>query len=65
MKWSTYYFGQTVYFAFHLLQGYWSQNLVDAKVAAVKRYMREKDVAVRVAMVRVLAVKAEEYECKW
>jgi len=43
--------------AFHFLQGFWYRYLVDAKVAEVKRYMREKDVDVVVAMERVLGVR--------
>ena len=43
--------------AFHFLQGFWYRYLVDAKVAEVTRYMREKDVDVLVAMERVLGVK--------
>ena len=41
---------------FHVLQGFWYRYLVDAKVAEVKRYMREKDVDVLVAMERVLGI---------
>ena len=48
--------------AFHFLQGFWYRYLVDAKVAEVQRYMREKDVDVRVAMERVLGVKVEKSE---
>ncbi len=43
--------------AFHFLQGFWYRYLVDAKVAEVKRYMREQDVGVTVAIERVLGVK--------
>ena len=43
--------------AFHFLQGFWYRYLVDAKVAEVKRYMREHRVDIRVAMERVLGVK--------
>ena len=43
--------------AFHFLQGFWYRYLVDAKVAEVRRYMREKEVDVVVAMERVLGVK--------
>jgi glycosyltransferase involved in cell wall biosynthesis len=43
--------------AFHFLQGFWYRYLVDAKVAEVKRYMREKDVDVLLAMEQVLGVK--------
>jgi len=48
--------------AFHFLQGFWYRYLVDAKVAEVQRYMREKDVDVVVAMERVLGVKVGESE---
>jgi hypothetical protein len=44
---------------FHFLQGFWYRYLVDAKVAEVKRYVRERDVDVVVAMERVLGVKVE------
>lgn len=44
-------------FAFHFLQGFWSRYLVDAKVAEVRRYMREEGVEVRVAIERVLGVR--------
>jgi hypothetical protein len=43
--------------AFHWSQGFWYRYLVDAKVAEVQRYMREKDVDVRVAMERVLGIR--------
>ena len=43
--------------AFHCLQGFWYRYLVDAKVAEVKRYMREKDVGAVEAIERVLGVK--------
>ena len=43
--------------AFHFLQGFWYRYLVDAKVAEVKRYMREHRVDIRTAMERVLGVK--------
>ena len=42
--------------AFHFLQGFWYRYLVDAKVAEVRRYMRDKDVDVVVAMERVLGI---------
>ncbi|MFN3682010.1 MAG: glycosyltransferase family 2 protein [Nitrospira sp.] len=42
--------------AFHVLQGFWYRYLVDAKVAEVKRYMREQQVDVRVAIERVLDI---------
>ena len=44
-----------------LFPGFWSRNLVDAKVAEVKRYMREQDLDVSVAMERVLGVKVGKY----
>lgn len=47
---------------FHVLQGFWYRYLVDAKVAEVKRHMREQDVDVRVAMERVLGVKVADFE---
>ncbi|MFZ4481586.1 MAG: glycosyltransferase family 2 protein, partial [Rhodoferax sp.] len=43
--------------AFHFLQGFWYRYLVDAKVAEVRRYMREKDVDVVVAIDQVLGVR--------
>ncbi len=43
--------------AFHFLQGFWYRYLVDAKVAEVRRYMRENDVDVVTAIDRVLGVK--------
>lgn len=43
--------------AFHILQGFWYRYLVDAKVAEVKRYMREQQVDVRVAVERILDIK--------
>ncbi len=43
--------------AFHFLQGFWYRYLVDAKVAEVRRYMRDKDVDVVVAMERVLGIE--------
>lgn len=43
--------------AFHFLQGFWYRYLVDAKVAEVKRYMREHGVEVRGAMEKVLGVR--------
>ena len=43
--------------AFHFLQGFWYRYLVDAKVAEVKRYMREQDVGVVEAIARVLGVQ--------
>ncbi len=43
--------------AFHFLQGFWYRYLVDAKVAEVKRYMRDNNVHVVVAIERVLGIK--------
>lgn len=43
--------------AFHFLQGFWYRYLVDAKVAEVKRFMRDKGVGVKEAMAQVLGVK--------
>ena len=43
--------------AFHFLQGFWYRYLVDAKVAEVRRYMRENNCDVKVAMERVLGVR--------
>jgi glycosyltransferase involved in cell wall biosynthesis len=43
--------------AFHVLQGFWYRYLVDAKVAEVKRYMREEGVAVERAVEMVLGIK--------
>lgn len=43
--------------AFHFLQGFWYRYLVDAKVAEVKRHMREQSVDVKVAIDRVLGIQ--------
>lgn len=43
--------------AFHFLQGFWYRYLVDAKVAEVKRNMREHGVDVKEAVERVLGVR--------
>ena len=43
--------------AFHFLQGFWYRYLVDAKVAEVKRYMRENSVGVEQAIQTVLGIK--------
>lgn len=43
--------------AFHFLQGFWYRYLVDAKVAEVKRYMRNSGVDVVVAIDHVLGVR--------
>ncbi|HPT50712.1 MAG TPA: glycosyltransferase family 2 protein [Accumulibacter sp.] len=42
--------------AFHFLQGFWYRYLVDAKLAEVKRYMREHKVDVVTAIDRVLNI---------
>lgn len=42
---------------FHFLQGCWYRYLVDAKVAEVKRYMRERDSSVVEAICQVLDIK--------
>ena len=41
-------------------QGFWCLYLVDAKVAEVRRYMREKDVDVVAAIERVLGIRVEK-----
>lgn len=46
--------------AFHFLQGFWYRYLVDAKVAEVKRYMRDTGSDVLVAIERVLGVKVDK-----
>lgn len=46
--------------AFHFLQGFWYRYLVDAKVAEVKRYMRDHRSNVLVAMEQVLGVKVNK-----
>lgn len=42
---------------FHFLQGFWYRYLVDAKVAEVKRWMRDEGCDARVAIERVLGIK--------
>jgi len=42
---------------FHFLQGFWYRYLVDAKLAEVKRYMRENDSDVKSAIRKVLEIK--------
>lgn len=42
--------------AFHFLQGFWYRYLVDAKVAEVKRYMRQNNVSVQLAIHNVLGI---------
>lgn len=46
--------------AFHFLQGFWYRYLVDAKVAEVRRYMREKGEPVERAIEVVLGIKVSE-----
>jgi glycosyltransferase involved in cell wall biosynthesis len=48
--------------AFHFLQGFWYRYLVDAKVAEVKRYMRQKDVGIEAAIKQVLDVSMSPVE---
>jgi glycosyltransferase involved in cell wall biosynthesis len=43
--------------AFHFLQGFWYRHLVDAKVAEVKRYMRDKGLSPRPAIKDVLGIE--------
>lgn len=43
--------------AFHFLQGFWYRYLVDAKVAEVKRCMRDDGCDVKLAIERVLGVR--------
>ena len=43
--------------AFHFLQGFWYRYLVDAKVAEVKRYMRDKGVGIKPAIKEVLGIE--------
>lgn len=43
--------------AFHFLQGFWYRYLVDAKVAEVKRVMREMNLDVAAAIERVLEIR--------
>ncbi len=43
--------------AFHVLQGFWYRFLVDAKVAEVKRYMREQNADVKSAIDAVLGIQ--------
>lgn len=43
--------------AFHVLQGFWYRFLVDAKVAEVKRHMRQENMEVKQAIHAVLGVK--------
>lgn len=42
---------------FHVLQGFWYRYLVDAKIAEVKRYMREHNVGITTAIERVLGIR--------
>lgn len=41
---------------FNLLQAFWYRYLVDAKIVEVKRYMRENNVGVKLAVERVLGI---------
>jgi hypothetical protein len=43
--------------AFHVLQGFWYRYLVDAKVAEVRRYMRDRNCDVRIAIEAVLGIR--------
>ena len=43
--------------SFHVLQGFWYRYLVDAKVAEVKRYMKERKVGAPEAISKVLAIE--------
>ena len=43
--------------AFHFLQGFWYRYLVDAKVAEVERYMKERDVDITTAIADVLQIR--------
>lgn len=43
--------------AFHFLQGFWYRYLVDAKIAEVKRYMRDHGTDVTTAIERVLGIR--------
>ena len=43
--------------AFHFLQGFWYRYLVDAKVAEVKRYMRQNDADAVTAIDQILGIK--------
>lgn len=43
--------------AFHILQGFWYRYLVDAKVAEVRRYMRNENCNVQLAIDKVLGIK--------
>jgi len=45
--------------SFHLLQGFWYRYLVDAKVAEVKRYMRNERVDIKIAMRNILDVQVQ------
>jgi len=43
--------------AFHFLQGFWYRYLVDAKVAEVERYMKQKHVDIATAIADVLEIR--------
>lgn len=46
--------------AFHFLQGFWYRYLVDAKIAEVKRYMKNSNIDVVEAIDRVLGIRVCE-----
>lgn len=41
---------------FHFLQGFWYRFLVDAKISEVKRFSREKNVNIKIAIAKVLGI---------
>jgi len=43
--------------AFHFLQGFWYRYLVDAKIAEVKRHMRQNNVSIKTAIRDVLEIE--------
>lgn len=43
--------------AFHVLQGFWYRYLVDAKVAEVKRYMKQEEVNIQTAIRDVFGIE--------
>lgn len=46
--------------AFHVLQGFWYRYLVDAKVAEVKRYVRDHGVSVQLGIEQVLGIRVAQ-----
>lgn len=46
--------------SFHFLQGCWYRGLVDAKVAEVKRYVRDNTCSIETAISRVLSIRVDE-----